>query len=185
MKFNTDKGDITQYLVEQGLSPNHNSLDIKDSGQVVISSLTPDTCRSLSESITGKKLKNRKTIYCQPIALVTPDKPKVDNPYPSAINISSSAKDILPTDFNSADDFTFEPLNLTKSKLLQNSDSDHEEDVDNVDHTEDASEKWLTMNENKRRKKQKRKIQVGSPQLTDFKKQDQETFFVVFFLFVN
>ena len=55
---------------------------------------------------------------------------------------------------NPSDDFTFEPLNLTKSKLLNKSDTDLEDDIENVDLSADACNKWLTMNENKRRRKQ-------------------------------
>ena len=134
---------------------------------------------SLSETKAGNKFNNKKVIYCQPIALVTPDKPKVDNGDSSAIIISKSSSansESLPsTELNPSDDFTFEPLNLTKSKLLNKSDTDLEDEIENVDLSADACDKWLTMNENKRRRKQKRKLQGGSPQLTDFKKQDQKT----------
>ena len=166
-----DQGDIKQFLVEQGLNSDHSSLDIKDNGQVLISGLTPEACKFLSVSITGKKFKNKKTIYCQPISLVTPEKAKASEV--SSVDPTSSTSCLLPAvELNSADDYTFEPLPLSKSKLLNNCESDTGDESEPVDLTVEVHEKGLTMNDTKRRRKQKRKLQGGSPKLADFKKQD-------------
>ena len=56
----SDHGDIKQFLVDLGLPTDHENINIKDNGQVVIGNLTPDTCQQLAESITGKKFKDKK-----------------------------------------------------------------------------------------------------------------------------
>ena len=171
---NSDHGDIKQFLVEHGLNPDHSSLDIKDNGQVMISCLTPEACTLLSTSITGKKFKNKKLVYCQPISLVTPEKTVASDVVGPC---ASTADSLLPAaELDPGDDFTFEPLQLSKSRLIEtsNTNTDSEDGVEPVDLTVGFADKWLTMNEAKRRKKQKRKHQGESPKLADFKKQDQK-----------
>ena len=62
----SDHGEIKQFLVGLGLPADHDNMNIKENGQVVIGNLTSATCQQLSESITGKKFKDKKIIYCQP-----------------------------------------------------------------------------------------------------------------------
>ena len=157
-------------MVKHGLSQDHKNVVIKENGQVIINDLSHEICQSLSESISGQKFKNKKTIYCQQIVLVTPHKPKsnVPNPNQTSADISKVVGDPV-------EDFSFVPLPLPKSKLLKNVESESDDEVVVADHYMDTSDKWLTMNESKRRKKQKRKLQSGSPQLADFKKQDRKT----------
>ena len=166
----SDQGDINEFLVKHGLSQNHKSVVMKENGQVIITDLSPGLCKSLSESITGQKFKEKKTIYCQPIALITPDKSKSNAQNP--LHISAEKCKVPETPI---DDFSFVPLPLPNSKLLDTVESDSEDEVEVADRCMDASDKWLTMNESKRRKKQKRKLQAGSPQVAQFKKQDRKT----------
>ena len=58
---------------------------------------------------------------------------------------------------------------------MEDSGPDSDNEVEPVDLTVGVTDKWLTMNEVKRRKKQKRKLQGESPKLADFKKQDRKT----------
>ena len=61
---NSDPGDIRQFLVDLGLHPEHENVNIKENGQVVIGDLTSATCQQLADSISGQKFRNKKTIYC-------------------------------------------------------------------------------------------------------------------------
>ena len=73
-----------------------------------------------------------------------------------------------------ANGFTFSPR--PKSKLLDGSGSDSDNDQGpKIDARQDASDRWLTMNENKRRRKTKRKQLEISPDNYNFKKQDKKT----------
>ena len=63
--------------------------------------------------------------------------------------------------------FTFSPR--PKSKLLDGTTSDSETEIE--DYQQDESDQWLSVNERKRNKKQKRKIQESSPENFNFKKQ--------------
>ena len=91
----------------------------------------------------------------------------------SAVVKSRSSLCLLPsTELDTVDDYTFEPL--SKSKHMEDSGPDSDNEVEPVDLTVGVTDKWLTMNEVKRRKKQKRKLQGESPKLADFKKQDQK-----------
>ena len=58
-----DHGEIKQFLVKSGLPEDHDNVNIKDNGQVVISELDPKICDFLCESITGSKFKDKNTIY--------------------------------------------------------------------------------------------------------------------------
>jgi hypothetical protein len=69
-----DHGDIKQFIVNLGLSSEHEALLIKDNGQVIIEELESNVCKLLVEKINGQKFKEQKTIYCQPIVLSTPVK---------------------------------------------------------------------------------------------------------------
>ena len=70
--------------------------------------------------------------------------------------------------------FAFSPR--PKSKLLDGSSSDSDLDDLNIYSARlDASDKWLTMNENKRQKKSKRKQMETSPESLNFKKQDKKS----------
>ena len=70
--------------------------------------------------------------------------------------------------------FTFSPR--PKSKLLDGSSSDSDQvDLNRYSARLDASDKWLTMNENRRQKKSKRKELETSPELANFKKQDKKS----------
>ena len=219
-----DPGDIKQFLVGLGLPPDHDTVNIKENGQVVIGNLTSVICQQLAESITGQKFQDKKIIYCQPIILATPEKapdmpPAVSTvppgtpahttistsgtpapttpttsspghpppPMPSiahtttqlamttTVTASSTVSSIMPLSAEPmANGFTFSPR--PKSKLLDGSGSDSDNDQGSkFDSRQDASDKWLTMNENKRRRKTKRKQLEISPDNYNFKKQDKKT----------
>ena len=238
-----DPGDIKQFLVELGLPCDHDNLNIKDNGQVIIADLTPDLCEKLSESITGQKFKNRKMIYCQPIELATPEKvpnSSVNTSPTSSGSISVSAAHFNPSSISipastavgmspstsvpsttqvasittvasssssttkvaasttvpsssissipsvlkpkssqanasqkNAEDFTFSPR--PKSKFFGGSSSESDkEQISASDYPVDESEHWLTMNDKKRSKRQKRKQPDCAPDLNSFKKQDKK-----------
>ena len=69
-----DHGDIKGFLIEHGLPEEHQDINIKDNGQVVIESLNSENCKKLSDSISGKLFKNKKMIYCNPFVPLTPEK---------------------------------------------------------------------------------------------------------------
>ena len=234
-----DPGEIKKFLVDLGLPIDHDNINIKENGQVVIGDLTSVTCQQLAESISGQRFQNKKMIYCQPIILATPVKVPASTlpatpvvnivtssapgtpatpavitvttsahgtpatahsgtaipttpspghtppPMPSIANTSqvattatvmssSTISSIMPPPPNiQPNGFTFSPR--PKSKLLNGSASDS--DTDPAFHHDprlDTSDRWLTMNETKRQKRQKRKQQEISPDLVSFKKQDKK-----------
>ena len=69
-----DEGDIKSFLISHGLPENHQNILFKPNGQVVIEHLSADICKLLSDSINGKKYKDRRAIYCNPYVPVTPEK---------------------------------------------------------------------------------------------------------------
>ena len=50
-----DHGDILEFLVGHGLPLGHESVNVKDNGQVIVSDLDPKISEKLCESITGSK----------------------------------------------------------------------------------------------------------------------------------
>ena len=213
----SDSGEVMNFLIGLGLPPNHENVNIKDNGQVIIGDLDQATCHKLVESITGQKFLKKKTIYCHPIVTATPEKiavtesttmPAIASPPPSEpcpapssgssspppgppeseepykvptssqqdhVTNNSSTKPLAVEETQHPENgFTFSPR--PKSKLLDGSSSDSDqEDLSRYSARLDASDKWLTMNENKRQKKSKRKQLEASPELSNFKKQDKKT----------
>ena len=89
----SDPGDIKTFLVDLGLPPDHEHLNIKDNGQVIIDNLTSEMCQELATSISGKRFKDKKMSYCQPIVLATTEKASSSAPAPActAPNTTGSA----------------------------------------------------------------------------------------------
>ena len=69
-----DHGDIMKFLVEYGLPEDHDGVNIKENGQVIIENLDSNICNQMINSINGNKFQNKKNIYCQGIVQVTPEK---------------------------------------------------------------------------------------------------------------
>ena len=119
-----DHGDIKKFLVEKGLSCDHEDVNIKDNGQVIINNLCPEMCKQLAENISGKLFMNKKMIYCQPIVLSTPVKideslPRQtsapESPAPAPVNLPNS---VLATEPATAGDVQKDSSSCsTKSKL--------------------------------------------------------------------
>ena len=69
-----DNGDIRSFLITHGLPETHQDILFESKGQVVIQQLSADICKLLSDSVNGKKFKDRRLIYCNPYIPLTPEK---------------------------------------------------------------------------------------------------------------
>ena len=153
----SDHGDILDFLVKFGLPEDHNAINIKDNGQVVIENLDPVICDQLCSSLNGLKFQNKRNIYCHGIVAVTPEKQNVSNaasvevdPEKSSSSASgSSSKTVICTEKNdSLKDFDFCELN--QSKFFKKPTEVESEDQN--DNYESDYEDWSIQNKNKKRK---------------------------------
>ena len=110
-------------MVKFGLPEDHDAINIKDNGQVIIENLDPVICDQLCSSLNGLKFQNKRNIYCHGIVAVTPEKQNVSNaasvvvdPEKSSSTASgSSSKTVICTEKNdSLKDFDFCELNQSK-----------------------------------------------------------------------
>ena len=173
-----DHGDIIDFLVSYGLPKQHKEVNIKDNGQVIVQNLDKNICEKMCTAMTGNKFKNRKTIYCQGIVLVTPEKvgsteipgragPTSDvgqiGPVTTSgmiINTSSSKNDVD----DSHGDFEFDEVDKSKFYKKPNC-SDSESDC-SEDSLASKVEMWQ---ENFRKRKSKVKVDVRSSKKLDKK----------------
>ena len=167
----SDHGLILDFLVEHGLPSEHEDINIKDNGQVIISDLSHEICQKLCDTITGKKFNGKRVIYCNGIVPVTPEKKKCEMPQSESTDCQAQpplidraeAEDIR-EGYYANEDFDFQPLESNvKSRLINGSASETDDDSTNKDLAADASDKWLSQNEKRRKKKGKRKAADDSP----------------------
>ena len=148
-----DHGDIMEFLVQSGLPKDHDCVNIKDNGQVIISNLDPKICDTLCETITGSKFKDKKTIYCQGIILATPEKSAASSqPVPSLSQSALTGKQnnsVVTLNSNSKDD-EYDFNDLRQSKFFARGSESESDDLD--DSIETEADNWTT-NSNKRKKK--------------------------------
>ena len=188
----SDHGDIMEFLLKYGLPSEHENVNIKDNGQVIIEGLDHKICLELCEAISGQKFKDKKMIYCNGIVLLTPEKQKsemhsksesnrsLQKSYGSENNSTNmpNSKSTVSISSNSSDktaDFDFQPVDYSiQSKLLNGSGSDTDEET--RDKILDASEKWLHQDDKRRKKKGKRKASDETPiDKQYFKKSDKKS----------
>ena len=146
----TDHGDIMEFLHSHGLPSSHDSINIKENGQVIIENLDSKTSELLCTNLTGKKFKDKKNIYCQGIVLVTPDKPKEtvkSAPVASSQSTppisSSSGMNTLSANHSIGDPLAnYEFANVKKSKFFANHNESESEADCSSDSRESEAEKW-------------------------------------------
>ena len=154
-----DHGDILDFLVKFGLPEDHEAVNIKENGQVIIDNLAPQKCDQLCSSINGSKFKDKKNIYCQGIVAVTPDKSEslkaasvhADQNMSSSLGKSSlivSNKDSVHDGNSKLADFDFCEINQSKF-FTKPSEVDSD---DASDHYESEIENWTLKKQNKKRK---------------------------------
>ena len=144
---NADHGDIMDFLVKFGVPADHESINIKENGQVVIENLDSKICEQLCSSVNGNKFKNKKNIYCQAVVAVTPEKSKVSGAEAKQnegeMSSSSGKKTVSSNDHSSKnatdtlDDYEFCEVNKSKFYTRQS------EDESDVSHDyESEIERW-------------------------------------------
>ena len=142
-----DHGDILKFLVGHGLPSGHESVNVKDNGQVIVSDLDPKISEKLCESLSGSKFNNKKTIYCQGIVLATPSKCSsaqqvLDKPQPMESGNKSQSENSSVDDDN--DDFVYETFPNSKFFTKPN-----DSDIDDI-----GDDEWLLSKNSRKRKQQ-------------------------------
>ena len=167
-----DHGDIIEFLVKHGLPEEHEDVNIKDNGQVIIQNLDAKICDFMCKEVTGKKFKEKKNIYCQGIVLVTPEKPQnaAGSPPPSSEPLPVSTQ---PSGMNNSvssrkndplGDFEFNEVD--SSKFFKRPNESDSESVYSEDSLANKVEMWQ---KNMRKREQNAKGDASS------KKTDRKT----------
>ena len=171
-----DHGDIVKFLVSYGLPKEHKGLNIKNNGQVIVQNLDKNICDKMCASISGNKFQ-KKTIYCQGIVLVTPEKiPMEDHsvetpgagPASAAVQIEPVASSGMISNVSNDKSIVDDPLGnyefdeVDPSKFYKKpNDLDSESDYSD-DSLACKAEIWQ---ENMRKRKQNTKVDVNSKKL--------------------
>ena len=168
-----DHGDIMEFLHTHGLLSNHDSINIKENGRVIIENLDSKTSELLFTNLTGQKFKGKKNIYCQGIVQVTPDKPKETRKSASGTSSqsnpptsSSSGIDTLSANPSIGDPLANYEFANVKKFFANHNESESESDSCSDSHESEA-EKWQ-LNLKKRKQQNGRAV-------TMIKKLDRKT----------